>query len=338
MIQENNAKLAVSEHILADGNVFYNPKMKHNRDVCIEVLKTLPHQAKVALPLAGSGVRAIRILQETKLHNLYANDWSEKAVEAIKKNLKENNTKCTVTNMRADSFLFTNGPFNYIDIDPFGSPLPFLASAIQNAVHNGIVAVTATDLAALCSKSKQTHKRRYWGIPADVYWQHEFGIRTLIRSCQQIGFLYEIALVPLLSYHKDHYYRVYFRVKKSRSVCDKQKYEFIFDQEKKQCGPIYVGSLADSKFLEQIHVDDWFEKLKLEFAISQVGYVHMGKFAKQHQLTNIPSFERIQQYCEKKNILLCKSTFEKESIRINLPEEKIKKVLQKLSRVHGEHQ
>ena len=40
------------------------------------------------------------------------------------------------------------GYFDYIDIDPFGSPNPFLAAAIGRITRNGIVAVTATDTAS----------------------------------------------------------------------------------------------------------------------------------------------------------------------------------------------
>ncbi|MFP4656924.1 MAG: tRNA (guanine(10)-N(2))-dimethyltransferase, partial [Candidatus Woesearchaeota archaeon] len=45
--------------------VFYNSVMKLNRDISIEVLKRAFHSpARIALPLAGSGIRGLRFLAE----------------------------------------------------------------------------------------------------------------------------------------------------------------------------------------------------------------------------------------------------------------------------------
>ena len=69
--------------------VFYNPVMKFNRDISILLLNAIGKKMRIADPLAGSGVRAIRFVQELKTFDkIFVNDASETAVIAIKKNFK----------------------------------------------------------------------------------------------------------------------------------------------------------------------------------------------------------------------------------------------------------
>ena len=51
--------------------------------------------------------------------------------------------------------------FDYIEIDPFGSPTDFLESSIVRLSRRGILAVTATDTAPLCGTYPNTCKRKY---------------------------------------------------------------------------------------------------------------------------------------------------------------------------------
>lgn len=44
------------------------------------------------------------------------------------------------------------GGWDFIDVDPFGSCLPFLEAAVAGVKDGGLLAVAATDLAVLCGK------------------------------------------------------------------------------------------------------------------------------------------------------------------------------------------
>lgn len=44
------------------------------------------------------------------------------------------------------------GGWDFIDVDPFGSCLPFLEAAVASVKDGGVLAVAATDLAVLCGK------------------------------------------------------------------------------------------------------------------------------------------------------------------------------------------
>ena len=53
---------------------------------------------------------------------------------------------------------------DYIDIDPFGSPNPFLDSAIANKKYV-YLAITSTDTSGLAGSYKNACLRKYWALP-----------------------------------------------------------------------------------------------------------------------------------------------------------------------------
>jgi tRNA (guanine26-N2/guanine27-N2)-dimethyltransferase len=227
--------------------VFYNPVMKHNRDISILLLAALPDTGlRVCLPLAGSGVRGIRLLKElpaSKIKSVHFNDKSETAVGSIRKNIALNKVRKTVVSSKdANLFLRESEGFDYIDIDPFGTPNPFLDASIQSLSRTGILAVTATDTAALCGTSPKACKRKYWAVPLHGPEMHELGLRILIRKVQLVAAQYSKALTPVYSYSKDHYMRVFFRNDKAKQRTDELlRHHGMY----KGAGPLWLGRLWD---------------------------------------------------------------------------------------------
>lgn len=198
--------------------VFYNPAMRLNRDVSVLLLDSMGSKGmRIADPLAATGIRSIRILLELKrsaVKRVFINDVSKDAAAAVRANLKLNGlggTKIVTGNEEANLFLLKNRPFDYVDVDPFGSPVGFLDSATSSLSRNGILAVTATDTAALSGTAPGACLRKYWAHPLKNYMMHEFGLRMLIRRAQMAAASREIALFPVYSYSALHYMRVFLR-------------------------------------------------------------------------------------------------------------------------------
>ena len=225
-IQENTTKIKVElpkKDVHAKMEVFYNPVMESNRNISVLLLNQLDSKKmNLALPLAGSGIRGMRFLKELKkgkVETIFINDKKESFVKNFKQNLKLNDlndSKFIVGNEDANDFLLNRhcdsfcGYFDYIDLDPFGSPNPFLSAAVARIKRQGVLAVTATDTAALTGTYLRTTKRKYWASSLKNYLMHETGLRILVRKVQLQGIQFDKALTPILSYHKDHYFRVYF--------------------------------------------------------------------------------------------------------------------------------
>ena len=96
----------------------------------------------IGLPMEASGVRAARIVHELvkpkiiKPKEILINDISPSAIKLAKKNVKSKRATFFVED--ASVFLRKNKPFDYIDIDPFGTPNQFLDAACQGIRKDGI--------------------------------------------------------------------------------------------------------------------------------------------------------------------------------------------------------
>ena len=167
IISEGKAKIAAytARTVSKEMPVFYNPVMKLNRDMTVLLLSSIDMKGmQIGLPLAGTGVRACRLLTELKrgkIKSIEINDKSEEAVNLIKKNIALNEEILTcddieVSRLDANQFLLESSGFDYIEIDPFGSPNPFLDAALTRLSRKGLLAATATDTAPLCGTYPKT--------------------------------------------------------------------------------------------------------------------------------------------------------------------------------------
>ena len=248
IINEGSAKLriAAAKKISKEMPVFYNPVMKLNRDIAVLLLNSMDKKnLQIADPLAGSGIRSIRFLLELnkdKLKTIFINDYSKNSIKSIKENLKLNkirlNNKIIIKNEDANLFLLNSTGFDHIDIDPFGTPNPYLDSAVKRLARDGILAVTATDTAPLAGTYPTACLRKYWAIPLRNELMHEIGLRILIRKIQLIGAQYDKALMPVFSYFKEHYFRVFLRCEKGKKDVDK-----VIEQHGmfENAGPMWLG-------------------------------------------------------------------------------------------------
>ncbi len=288
MITENSIKINVakSNKISASMPVFYNPQMESNRSVSILLLNSLAKKKmNIALPLAGSGIRALRFLAELKkdtINHIFVNDKKENFKKTFQKNLTLNtlsSSKISIHNDEASLFLLNQinntkprgfcGYFDYIDIDPFGSPNPFLSAAVARISRGGIIAVTATDTSALSGTYPKATKRKYQARIQKNHMMHEMGLRILIRKIQLQGIQFNKALTPILAYYKDHYVRIYFESQNGKQKSDTllAQHQFLlfnpktleFEISKQNCkdgyqtnGPMWVGSLHDKKLLKKM--------------------------------------------------------------------------------------
>jgi tRNA (guanine26-N2/guanine27-N2)-dimethyltransferase len=299
LIEEGKAriKLKTSDKVSKSMDVFYNPVMKFNRDVSVLLLKSIPDkELHIADPLAGTGIRSIRFLLELsrkKLKSISINDYSHKSENAIKRNLELNKVsskRVIIKNEDANLFMLNSKGFDYIDIDPFGTPNPYLDAAVKRISRRGILAITATDTSALSGTYPDACMRKYWSRPMRNELMHEIGLRILIRKVQLIGAQYEKALFPIFSYSKDHYIRIFLRCKKGKKKTDDvlRQHNYYLDS-----GPMWLGSLWDSKLAEDMARKDtmkekFLETIRDEAKIKTVGFYDLHTIVKEHKLKGIP--------------------------------------------------
>ena len=307
IINEGSIRLKApkTEKISKAMGVFYNPAMGLNRDISILLLNAINRDnLQIADPMAASGVRSIRFLKElanSKIKRIFINDYDKNAVRLIRQNLEinkikyKNNKKVRISNDDANLFLLNSTGFDYIDIDPFGTPNPFLDAACRRIARGGILAVTATDTSALCGTFPKACMRKYWGLPKKDAVMHETGLRILIRKIQLIAAQYGKALTPIFCYSKEHYMRVFLMSEKSRNNAD--------DVIKRHgslngAGPMWLGSLWDGDLTCKMHKN----ALKNRIFRKDNGLIKLLKLIKEESKINAVGFYDLHDACEKNHI------------------------------------
>jgi len=347
---EGSARVLVSTGAITKRmEAFYNPIMEFNRSVTILFLNSVPQERLiVGLPMAATGVRGIRILKEVKKRVMvHFNDKSEIATKIIKRNLKLNKLSAgfTVSNLDASIFMLGSKGFSYLDIDPFGTPSPFLDSAVRRVSRQGYLGVTATDTAPLAGTYPKACLRNYWAMPVRNEFMHETGLRILIRKVQLIASQFDKALEPVFSYYRDHYYRVFFRARKSKSAADgllKQhgwlagcrrclrRYHSITPAPSKcECGaklnyagPLWLGKLWDTSFVERMlkHADSntkqFLSTIYEESKVNAIGFYTLGMIGKVLKLSELPKKHKLIEKLNKAGYKASPTHFSPEGVAI----------------------
>lgn len=317
--------------------VFYNEIMAKNRDISILLLKAMGIKDWIiADPLAGSGVRSVRFLKELKkiaIKDMLINDYSENSIELIRHNLKKNaledDKRVKVSQHEANIFIMRTRGFHYIDIDPFGSPNPFLDSSMKKIARDGIMAVTATDTSALCGTYVKACRRKYWANPVRDEIMHETGIRILIRRVQLIGAQYEKAMIPILSYASEHYMRVFFLCNKGKKNVDEiLKQHGMLGKR----GPLWLGRLWDTKLLMKIirqnkdeKLDKFLKTLYEESKIDTIGFYQLHAFCKKNKL-KLKKTQVVKDEIIKKGYKVSDTHFSLYGIRSNIPVDELRNI------------
>lgn len=265
--------------------VFYNPLMELCRDISVSVVQVLANElgaVRICDPLAGVGARGLRYAREVRgISKVVVNDRSPDALEFIRKNVALNDLAdlVEIRNEDANALLWGFRPkFHIVDLDPFGSPAPFVDAACGAIVRGGVVMLTATDTAPLCGTYPKPCLRRYGARSLRTEYCHELGLRILIGFCQRVGGKHELALTPLLAHSTLHYFRVYLRAsagaKRVDEVMAQQGYvSHCFSCGRRKvskgiaaelpsfcecgerlahAGPMWLGQLVDKRFVERV--------------------------------------------------------------------------------------
>ncbi len=365
IIQEGKAKIHVPEIreiVSSDMPVFYNPKMRVNRDLAVLGLeylcRKLGRELMVADPLSASGIRAIRFLKETScVGKVFANDISEKAVEIMRGNFRLNEIpeeRYEVHREDANFFMRKSWGFgfDYVDLDPFGTPVPFVESVALGMKRGGILSLTATDTAPLSGTYPKTCVRRYGAKPLRNEFKHEVGIRILIKKVIELAAQHDIAMIPIFAYSHLHYFKLFFvkerGAKLTNSLLDQVGYllycfncmnrEAVFDplKIKERCplcgtrfslgGPMWLGKLWEEEFTDflyrEAHEREEISKetkrilslIRQESGLQTVGFYMASKLAEKVGIPQQPPIKKVLEFYEG-----VRTHFEGDGFRTSLP-------------------
>ena len=228
-IHEGNVTLSVPkfDKVSAKAPVFYNPVMELNRDISVSALTVfrngLDHDISVLDAFGGTGVRGIRYAKEIEgIEMAVVNDLNPLAVEFTKTNIQLNQLE-NVKVYKEDANMILRkckGKFDVIDIDPFGTPSPYIDSAASSLRSGGMICITATDTSALCGTYIEPCIRKYGAVPLKTEYCHENGLRILAGFVARTFSKYKKFIEVKFSHSTEHYMRMYATIGKGASNTD----------------------------------------------------------------------------------------------------------------------
>ncbi|MDS0295813.1 tRNA (guanine(26)-N(2))-dimethyltransferase [Halogeometricum luteum] len=263
----------------AGDDVFYNPTQELNRDVTVATLRAYRERDDRASSyldaMAASGIRGVRAAAEG--FDVTCADLDEEAVELARENLARNGLDGEAVHRNANA-LMHDSVFDIVDLDPFGTPIPFADAAFANT--RDLVCVTATDTAPLCGAHQNSGIRKYSTLPQNTDYHPEMGLRVLLSAMVRTAARYDKAAVPILSHVTRHYARAYLeldaRATKADELleqlghvyhcedCLERDHEFgLVAHPPEECpacgssrtlvaGPLYLGPICEPAFAESV--------------------------------------------------------------------------------------
>ena len=261
--------------------VFFNPDQELNRDLTVAVLRAVEEDCDSYLDAhAATGARGVRAASEGYEVTLCDRDGD--ATELCRTNLDRNGLDGVVVNRNVNALLSEEG-FDVVDLDPFGTPIPFADAAFRGARE--LVCVTATDTAPLCGAHKESGIRSYSAVPQNTEYHAEMGLRILLGALVRTAARYDVAAIPVLSHATSHYVRTYLSLSRRASDANealdgmgyvhhcfsclhRESQEGLIAHPPDSCpacggrvrtaGPLWLGPVHENEFLARVreHVTD----------------------------------------------------------------------------------
>ena len=302
--------------------VFYNPSMKFSRDLNVEFAKKLNFRGLFLDGMAASGIRGIRLAIECNF-NVEFCDTSLLAIETIKNNLVLNNLESQVFHQDVQN-LVKEREYDWIDIDPFGTPAPYLESVIGNVSNDGILGIAATDTAVLCGAKPSICFKRYGSYSMKRVAAKEVGVRILLGRIQTLARNFNRSIEPLLSYSEGHHLRVFLKIIKEKDIHLRwlnYDMEILDEEVSDSAGPIWMEKIINSDLVPEKcegQLGKFCDILKKE-AHGPPGLFDINDMARDAKIGQTPKKIKIVECLEKEGFFASSSVFSPLGIKTNAP-------------------
>jgi tRNA (guanine26-N2/guanine27-N2)-dimethyltransferase len=278
-VEEGGVEVVVPEQSEgAGGEVFYNPVQELNRDLTLAVLRAYrgrdPRAETYLDATAASGIRGVRAGRDGWV--VTCCDTDADAAELCRRNLARNDIDGDVRHRDANALLHEEY-FDVVDLDPFGTPMPFVDAAFRGT--RDLLCVTATDTAPLCGAHFESGVRSYSAVPRNTEYHAEMGVRVLLGALVRTGARYDVAPRPLATHATKHYVRTYLDLDRGATVANNALEGLGYIHHCEHClarttgrgltadppaechncgygvetaGPVWLGATSEHGFLERV--------------------------------------------------------------------------------------
>lgn len=255
---------------------FFNPRAKFNRDVSVAAYAALIPRLRgppdMLDCMSGVGARGLRAANEAGARAVL-NDLNPAARDLAARSARLNGLDVEVTGREACALCSDRSApgsrAGIVDLDPFGTPAPFVDCALRAVRHGGMLSLTATDLRVLNGPFRGACRRRYGGTSLRVRYANELGLRLVLGCVRHVAARLGLSASPLMVESDLHYYRAYLSVRRRPDTADNTG--FIAHcyscghraaSDLRECaacgrqaelaGPLWTGPLFERGFVERM--------------------------------------------------------------------------------------
>ncbi len=217
------------------GSAFYNPKAEIVRDLAVlaaAVYRRDRGTLRVLDAMAGCGVRSLRYVLESQADFVWANDSNSDIQNVLRENLARwlKPDQYKVSDRDAIRVFFDcynrQDYFDLVDVDGFGSPVPFVHAVLSACAIDGLIYLTSTDGRTVTGRAPENCVADY-GAYARIHPSvHEQGLRLILGNVQQQAASRGMGIKPVFSYFTGQTYRVMVRLVSSIQLTE-QNYGFL---------------------------------------------------------------------------------------------------------------
>jgi tRNA (guanine26-N2/guanine27-N2)-dimethyltransferase len=210
--------------------------------------------------LAATGVRGLRLLHESAaFRSMLLTEGNPGAAELLARNSERfEGARVEQRDARSEG----RASYDYVDLDPYGSPAPFLDTVVPAVRSGGVLAVTATDMMVLAGVQPGAAERRYGAHPVRGRLGPEGGLRILLAYIAATAARHGRRARPLLAYCRDHYVRSYLEITDATAGSAPEPVGEISSSSwtgpelegRGPFGPMWLGALFDAELVGRLAV------------------------------------------------------------------------------------
>ncbi|WP_013321980.1 tRNA (guanine-N1)-methyltransferase [Gloeothece verrucosa] len=293
--------LSEGKAVFEVGQAFYRPETRVARDLGVlaaAVYKGDRGSLRVLDAMSGCGVRALRYGLEADADWIWANDANVELQPVLEANLQGliQSGRAKISHQEANKLLFDcyyrEDFYDLVDVDGFGSPAPFLGSALWATKMGGLLYFTSTDGRTATGHLPDISLRVYAAYARCHPSAHEQALRLMIGNVQYHAATRGFGVEPIFSLFTRGTYRVMLRLLSSPCLTQKN-YGFLgychacgeyktvswrslgrvscacqnSQKSPVLSGPIWLGKFHEPLFLEKMlslaKQWGWFERAEL---------------------------------------------------------------------------
>jgi tRNA (guanine26-N2/guanine27-N2)-dimethyltransferase len=210
--------------------IFFNRRMQLNRDITILLLPIL-EPSDYLDAMGATGIRGLRVANECGIP-VTISDRDPVAINLITRNVERSGLPVTVV-QRDVNALLSEQSFDAVDLDPFGTPAPFIDAGVKGTRR--FLFVTATDTAPLCGAHLKAGIRRYNAFPMNTEYHSEVGLRILLGFVVRATARYDRGVEPVFCYAREHFFRLHTRLLRGTTAADDSLARLGFIHQCRKC-------------------------------------------------------------------------------------------------------